>query len=385
MAATPQSLLTEGACFNCYGASMVQSMELALLNRYAAAASGGGGGSGIGSIDGVGSPVGVVTPDDEQFYRDSTAPALWQATGATNQDWILWFGYDAGAVAALCTEATLIFDADSPKVLQQAVVVDDFIVVVGAIGLGTDGFIRTSVDGVTWVTQTFAEPAPDSRLWGVAYGNSTYVAVGSRRLVITSPDAVTWTVQAALGVGLTTQVISVAFGAGLFAALVNDGTDCTIHSSPDGVTWTLRQTAAAQSLEYVMFASGIFVAVGAFDSIWTSPDGITWTKQIVPTSGQVFQDAAFGNDAWIVTMDAAAPDQILRSTDNGVTWLSVTVPDQMMGIAYGNGLFVMQTDSTNEIYTSDDYGLTWDLTALTAGDSGLVRYYQDCTFLVSEP
>lgn len=88
----PQTLLTYGKCFNCYGASQVEMMELALLDQVVGAISGGGGGE-CPNVAGVGSPVGVVTPDcDNQFYRDITTPGLWQSTGPTDQDWIPWVG-----------------------------------------------------------------------------------------------------------------------------------------------------------------------------------------------------------------------------------------------------------------------------------------------------
>lgn len=91
-AVDPQSLLAYGKCFNCYGASMTDMMELALLDQIVEASTGGGGG-GCASIDGVGSPEGVVTPACEnQFYRDSAGPGLWQSIGLTSADWIPWAG-----------------------------------------------------------------------------------------------------------------------------------------------------------------------------------------------------------------------------------------------------------------------------------------------------
>ncbi len=42
-------------------------------------------------VRGSGSPIGVVTPGFlGQFYSDTTTPALWEATGATNADWFQW-------------------------------------------------------------------------------------------------------------------------------------------------------------------------------------------------------------------------------------------------------------------------------------------------------
>ena len=57
-----------------------------------------------------------------------------------------------------------------------------------------DGVILTSPDGVTWTTR---ESISDTSLYGVTYGNSTFVAVGSGGTILTSPDGVTWTERAA--------------------------------------------------------------------------------------------------------------------------------------------------------------------------------------------
>lgn len=83
----PQSLLDYGKCFNCYGASMVDMMELALLDQILIAGGGGGGGS-SGNLSDFGSPVGVVTPTAlYQWYRDKTNDTYWWAMGLTSADW----------------------------------------------------------------------------------------------------------------------------------------------------------------------------------------------------------------------------------------------------------------------------------------------------------
>jgi hypothetical protein len=50
---------------------------------------GGGGTGGIGNQTGLGSPVGVVTPQAVgQLYTDRSPPfGLWMATGTTSADW----------------------------------------------------------------------------------------------------------------------------------------------------------------------------------------------------------------------------------------------------------------------------------------------------------
>ena len=86
MAATdPQSLLTYGTCFNCYGAGSVQMMELALLDQILIAA---GGGFGAANMSGVGSPLNVVVPNAiDVWYRDTSTDNYWWATTALSSGW----------------------------------------------------------------------------------------------------------------------------------------------------------------------------------------------------------------------------------------------------------------------------------------------------------
>lgn len=84
-------IMAEATCFTCLGMPLAQAVALVLLNEISATVTGGGGGSVSPNISGAGSPVGVVTPSAiNQFYRDTTGIALWQATGLTSADWLQW-------------------------------------------------------------------------------------------------------------------------------------------------------------------------------------------------------------------------------------------------------------------------------------------------------
>ena len=57
-----------------------------ILQRILGATIGGGGGT--ANMSGVGSPVGVVTPNGINiWYRDTGTDNYWWATGVTNTDW----------------------------------------------------------------------------------------------------------------------------------------------------------------------------------------------------------------------------------------------------------------------------------------------------------
>ncbi len=88
---TAAAINEAAACFICYGMSLAQAQKLVLLNAISVTLAPGGSGTVSPNLSGAGSPVGVVTPNAvNQFYRDTTGNALWQATGLTNTSWIQW-------------------------------------------------------------------------------------------------------------------------------------------------------------------------------------------------------------------------------------------------------------------------------------------------------
>lgn len=83
---TQSEIMSLASCWTCLGLSLPEAVKMVLLNEVSENISGGGGGS--SNLTGVGSPVGVVTPDAVgQFYTETGGPILWQATGVTAADW----------------------------------------------------------------------------------------------------------------------------------------------------------------------------------------------------------------------------------------------------------------------------------------------------------
>jgi len=56
--------------------------------------------------------------------------------------------------------------------------------------VGNSGTILTSTDGTTWTSKT---SGTDEHLYGVTYGNSTFVVMGDNGTILTSTDGTTWT------------------------------------------------------------------------------------------------------------------------------------------------------------------------------------------------
>lgn len=234
-------------------------------------------------------------------------------------------------------------------------------VAVSVTGHNGDG-VMTSPDGVTWTLRT---SAGTTNQWSdVKFANNIFVAVGAgggtEARVMTSPDGITWTPRTAAE---ATGWQSLSFGAGLFVAVANTGTN-RVMTSPDGITWTARTAASALAWASIDFSESLelFVAVaadGVTSSIMTSPDGITWTTRTAPTTDQ-WRAVRSGGDRIVAVARAGAGGRVAVSLD-GITWTEETAAaaNDWRGLTFASGVFVaVSVDGTNRVMSSPD-GAVW--------------------------
>ena len=130
-------------------------------------------------------------------------------------------------------------------------------VVVGN-GSASDGQVLTSTDGTTWSSNSPGSFA----LTAVAFGVSTFVAVGDSGKIYTSPSTSgsVWTLRTS---GVATLINDVTYANGIFAAC----TASAILSSSDGITWTSANAGVAiNQIEYVTFTNNGSMWVGTYGS-----------------------------------------------------------------------------------------------------------------------
>ena len=109
-------------------------------------------------------------------------------------------------------------------------------------------------------------------LWGVTYGNSTFVVVddnetGGVGTLLASSDGTTWTSRTS---GTTNILNGVAYGNN---TIVTVGKGGKIFTSDKGTTWTSETSATAYNLMGITYANSKFVEVGYNGNILTSSDG----------------------------------------------------------------------------------------------------------------
>jgi len=154
--------------------------------------------------------------------------------------------------------------------------------------VGRSGTILTSPDiltapaGPTW-TQIISGNAganTSSNLNAIAFLNGKFIAVGNQSRILTSPDGATnnWTsITTPLG-GMA--IFGVAYGNGTYVAVGGSNNQNSpvayILTSPDASTWTQRNAWTNNTFRGVVFHNGMFTAVGVNGQISRSADGINW-------------------------------------------------------------------------------------------------------------
>lgn len=142
----------------------------------------------------------------------------------------------------------------------------------------------TSPDGKNWTKRDFTGYLQS----GSAYGNNSFVTVGQAgHMMRSGDDGETWS---PINVDENHYLDSVAYGNGVFVAVGNNAG----YTSADGISWTMREVRGAS----VIFADGIFAAMGWTGELFTSADGIVWTERSRPTP-LALNDIAYGNDSYI--------------------------------------------------------------------------------------
>ncbi len=224
-----------------------------------------------------------------------------------------------------------------------------------------------------------ANPLPFARQSGfkLAYGNGTFVAVSGGGLVYTSPDGRNWGRVCA---GTDNDFIDVAWGNGRFVA-ISHGYDVsinTVHISEDGVRW--REIpfpyGPAVYLSTIRFVDGYFCAFqqGSGSTLFVSPDGVDWSYVAFPEN---LNGLAYGSGKYVVVCG----DHYYVSPDMS-EWMAFTypVPTYAYGIAYGQGHFVILAENEGlhfsltspDAVSWSDAPLQYPLSAICFGADGIV-------------
>jgi hypothetical protein len=215
------------------------------------------------------------------------------------------------------------------------------------VGSCLAALLASAADGLdTW--QWRAPQLQGNNLTELAYGNSTYVAVGDYGTILTSANGADWQSRSTV---TNHYFVGVAFGNGRFVAVGNKpagpplGEQSVVQVSTDGVNWTNASLGGTQALTAIAFGDGKFLASGYAQSnqfvnyhgpLYTSTNGADWTAHhdAVPV---IVDNITWGGGRFV-----AATGGRFYSSTNGLNWQSAPAPvDRLFeNVKYLNGRFV---------------------------------------------
>lgn len=228
-----------------------------------------------------------------------------------------------------------------------------------AVGSATNtSILRTSTDAIVWVSRTsgfgtVSTPVPitggsitNYEIYGVGYGNGTFVACGQNKTVTSSVDGITWTLRTS-NASAFTGLSDVEYMNGIFIMWSN----LTLETSPNGIVWTSRNHRPGyDSVEIATVAYGNGIYVYSADStgngglasfipvLGTSTDLNTWSLR---TSDFSFNKIIFVNNLFVGVSEVRSG--VSPPPNGGETNIAVST----------NGIF--WTFRTSGLSTSDRY------------------------------
>jgi hypothetical protein len=222
---------------------------------------------------------------------------------------------------------------------------------------------KTTINEIVYFTEDkFMVVGSGTEIWqDVAYGNGRWVAVSSNGKIATSTDGVNWTTKQ---VG-TTYLYGVAYGDDIWVAVGS-----VVITSTDGINWTTKSLVAHDDFTSVVYfrnplsSNGRWMAVGYSGYITTSIDrGETWTTKQVGTTnwyGVAFYHESVSPHPFHVMKVSTNVISGSASMDSS-TWYPKTVTGNWSDIACGDGRWVAVGDSGKIATSTSMLGDTWSV------------------------
>lgn len=340
---------------------------------------------------------GEITAGANVFVSANTTESRYELVGSTDQTLDIKQAQMLG-VAIQVANMTAYGGGSAPtEPINDVIYAESRWVTVGDTD-GTEPEIRYSTDdGVTFNVPSTV-PNDDANLNALARQGGRFVAVGQPfggdALVLWSNDATNWVeISTTQNVGLKCAANNA--DESIFVALgTADGSDTFIISSTDITAGATERSAPANILvEHVAFGAVNFVAGGAWDGtqpyVIRSSDGESWSQSAVagaPTDSEV-NGLAYGNSMFLMATNSTSSStdkKLWQSLDDGISWTDITANlplidgdtiDSLSKIAFhsGQGVFILRVDRIGEpesiLLTPD--GVNWRQAFTPAGANQL--------------
>ena len=147
------------------------------------------------------------------------------------------------------------------------------------------------------------------------------------------------------------------------------------YSTDNGTTWTNSTFASSHNSIMEPYADeNVIMSVSSYSTnlIRSTDGGKNFSTVTLPVSISLLYNsrnyiAYNGSDTYMLA--PGVKQKILKSTDNGASWTAITISAvsssfYVNGVAYGNGTWVVVSDSTDIVISQDD-GITWEKISFT--------------------
>ena len=159
----------------------------------------------------------------------------------------------------------------------------------------------------------------------------------------------------------------------------------------DANTWTQSTLPSSQQIVCGICVNGKWIMPSRGSNIaFTSNDGIDWTSITMP---QITGSIAYGNGVYIAVAGVTTNSNKCLSSTDGINFNQVTLPDTQtwVNVVYGNGTFVISAYTSKNILSSTD-GMNWTEVAIPAyifylsyGNGLFVATYVNGTAYLTSP
>jgi Leucine-rich repeat (LRR) protein/photosystem II stability/assembly factor-like uncharacterized protein len=274
----------------------------------------------------------IKTSKDGTVWKNQVSPATANLRGITYaKGMFIAVGENGAIIASKDGKSWFEIISDISKTLTDIIYSNNRF-----IAVGFKGEIATSIDGLKWEEKASGFSGNGDNLYGVAYGNNCFIAVGESfdthtynytPILLRSIDGEVWErIVLTLSGGL--KSVNYAEGKFIIGGYGIDGpangwhsNDGIIFTSSDGTTWSKSKIAVRsnmQKISGIAYGKNQFAAIDEQRRVILSPDGINWTRTDLPQGHGTsdIYNIIFSGGQFIITGD----NGLILTAADAVNW-----------------------------------------------------------------
>lgn len=241
--------------------------------------------------------------------------------------------------------------------------------------MGKHQYYAYSTDGITWKEGLM----PTNRTWtDVCYGNNKFACIAyNSNTFAYSSDGLSWT---EVNTSTSGQWIGMTYGNGKFIAVL---TYSTVFSySTDGIKWTEGTLPSKKYWAKPFYGNGKYIILSSSSTYLYSTNGTSWTSGTISSTSRQWYTGIYADGKYIIVAFAS---NVIGYSTNGTNWTEKSIGTaacKWYSVVYGNGKWVAITYDSYAYALSDD-GSSWTVYALSPGIYNFAMAYGNGKFVMS--